>query len=252
MVIKKAENTRLKRMNKKYTHIFFDLDNTLWDFESNSRNTMQIIFRKLNLDKTHDFNLFFEAYTKHNDTLWQSYRNNEVVKKDLTRLRFQNTFNDLEISGINAEDMNDLYLKEMPNQKILNDGVIELLGYLKTKHYNLNIITNGFAEVQRKKIETSGLKPFFEKIFISEEIKSPKPEKAIFEYAVKSSNAKKSKSIMIGDDWEVDVLGALNFGIDAVLFQKNHNENLINVSNSIKSSCHLYKINKFNEILLIL
>jgi len=209
---------------------------------------MQVIFQKLNLGHTHDFNLFFETYTRHNDLLWLSYRNNEVIKKDLTRLRFQNTFDDLEIKGIEAEKMNELYLNEMPNQKILNEGVIEILNYLKKKRYRLNIITNGFSEVQRKKIETSGLKPYFDKIFISEEIKSPKPERAIFEYAVKSSNARKSQSLMVGDDWEVDVLGAVNYGIDAVHYQIHHDENLRNVRNSCNMACSIYKIREISAL----
>jgi len=140
----------------------------------------------------------------------------------------------------------------MPNQKILNDGVTEILQYLKKKRYQINIITNGFSEVQRKKIETSGLKPFFDKIFISEEIKSPKPDRAIFEHAIKSSNARKNSSLMVGDDWEVDVLGALKFGIDAVWFQNSRDENLTNVSNLNKSSCRVYKIGKLSDLLLIL
>ena len=239
-------------MKKTYTHIFFDLDNTLWDFETNSRNAMQIIFQKLNLGHMCDFNLFFETYTRHNDSLWLSYRNNGLIKKDLTRLRFQNTFDDLEIKGIVAEEMNELYLKEMPNQKILNDGVIEILNYLKKKRYQLNIITNGFSEVQRKKIETSGLNPFFDKIFISGEIKSPKPERGIFEYSIKSSNAKKMNSIMIGDDWDVDVLGAVNYGIDAVHYQSSPEQNLTNVSNLNNTSCHIYKTGKMSNLSLIL
>jgi putative hydrolase of the HAD superfamily len=238
--------------HKKYTHIFFDLDNTLWDFETNSRNTMQIIFQKLNLVQTHDFSQFFETYTRHNDSLWQSYRKNEVLKKELTRLRFQNTFDELEIKSINAEETNELYLNEMPNHKTLNEGVIEILNYLKKKRYHLNIITNGFSEVQRRKIETSGLKPFFDKIFISEEIKSPKPDRAIFEHAVKSSNAKKSQSLMVGDDWEVDVMGALKFGIDAVLFQNINTENLTNVSNPLNTSCTVYKIGEIIQLKSIL
>jgi putative hydrolase of the HAD superfamily len=239
-------------LNKKYTHIFFDLDNTLWDFETNSRNAMLIIFEKLNLGQTHDFKLFFETYTRHNDSLWLSYRNNEVIKKELTRLRFQNTFDELEIKGIVADDMNELYLNEMPNQKILNEGVAETLLYLKKKRYNLNIITNGFSEVQRKKIETSGLKPFIDKIFISEEVKSPKPERAIFEYALKSSNARKNQSLMVGDDWEVDIMGAVKFGIDAAYFQNKPEKNLTNVRNTLKSSCTVYHIGLIDHLTIIL
>ncbi len=154
----------------------------------------------------------------------------------MTRLRFQNTFNELDITGVDANEMNELYLSEMPKQKVLNEGVIEILTYLKKKKYHLNIITNGFKEVQHNKIESSGLKPYFDKIFISEEVKSPKPARAIFEYAIKSSNAKKINSIMIGDDWDVDVMGAVNYGIDAVHFNKtmqnSNNLNLILIQSS--------------------
>ena len=148
--------------------------------------------------------------------------------------------------------MNTLYLNEMPKQKILNDGVIDILNYLKKKRYHLNIITNGFREVQHEKIETSGLKPFFDKIFISEEIKSPKPEREIFEYSIKSANAKKSKSIMVGDDWEIDVLGALNCGIDAIHYQNNPGQNLTNVRNPLNSSYAVYKIGLIGHLKSIL
>ncbi|HRX12267.1 MAG TPA: YjjG family noncanonical pyrimidine nucleotidase [Draconibacterium sp.] len=234
-------------MNKKYTHIFFDLDNTLWNFEINSRNAMLSVFHYLNLDSSSDFDLFFKIYTKHNRALWESYRKNEVVKKDLTRLRFQNTFDELAITGIDANEMNELYLFEMPKQKALNEGVIEVLTYLKKKKYHLNIITNGFKEVQHNKIESSGLKPYFDKIFISEEVKSPKPARAIFEYAVKSSNAKKTNSIMIGDDWDVDVMGAVNYGIDAVHYNEAaHNSENLNQLLTYKS--RIYSVESMSQL----
>jgi putative hydrolase of the HAD superfamily len=239
-------------MNKKYTHIFFDLDNTLWDFERNSRNAMHVTFHQFNLNTLCDFNLFFETYTKHNQALWESYRNNEVGKKELIRLRFQNTFTELDINGADAVEMNTRYLHEMPRQKILNEGVIDILNYLKKKRYHLNIITNGFKEVQREKIETSGLKPFFNKIYISEEIKSPKPEHEIFEYAIKSANAKKRFSIMVGDDWDVDVLGAVNYGIDAVYYQNDPMQNLTKISNPNNIPCQIFKIGAINQLNLIL
>jgi len=204
--------------SKKYTHIFFDLDNTLWDFNRNSKSAMQEAFDFYRLNMQADFEKFFDIYTEYNHQLWALYRNNEVGKKELTRLRFQNTFEDLNISGVDPEKMNETYLNVMPKQTFLNQGASELLQYLKSKKYQLFVITNGFKEVQYNKIKTSSLKPFFQKVFVSEEIKTPKPGREIFEYAVKSSNAKKSKSIMVGDDWETDILGAVNFGIDAIHF----------------------------------
>ena len=239
-------------MIKKYTHIFFDLDNTLWDFRKNSRNAMFEAFHHFGLDKYSDFDLFFETYTRHNHSLWDNYRNNEVTKKELTRLRFQNTFNDMKIVDVDALEMNDLYLNVMPKQTVLNEGVPEILVYLKKKRYQLNIITNGFSEVQHEKIKTSGLKPYFDKIFISEEIKSPKPQREIFEYSIKSSNALKKSSIMVGDDWEVDVIGALKFGIDAIHYKNNAGDLIDKVVNPLNNKCEVFTIEKMSELNSIL
>ncbi len=214
-------------MKKKYTHIFFDLDNTLWDFKKNSRLAMETTFSSFNVALQNcSFDSFFEVYTDINHQLWEAYRKKEVSKKELTRKRFQLTFEALQLTGIDADVMNESYLTEMPKQKILEEGAIVLLEYLKKKRYKLFIITNGFSEVQHIKLKTSGLSSYFSKVFISEEIKCPKPGQRIFEHAIKSTNAKKSKSLMIGDDWDVDIMGALKFGIDTVYYSsKINNEN---------------------------
>ncbi len=211
-------------MKKRYSHIFFDLDNTLWDFETNSKHAMKATFDELKLyDKNIGFEEFYEVYSVNNTKMWAAYRKKQIQKKELTRQRFQLTFDTLQLKTVDAQEMNDLYLKEMPKQAHLVDGAIDVLSYLKTQGYKLFIITNGFKDVQHKKLQSSGLASYFDKVFISEEIKCPKPAKGIFEYAVKSSNAKKTASIMIGDDWEVDILGAVNFGIDSVFYSQNSN-----------------------------
>jgi putative hydrolase of the HAD superfamily len=240
------------RMIKKYTHIFFDLDNTLWDFRKNSRNAMFEAFQHFGLENYSDFDLFFETYSTHNHSLWDNYRKNEVTKKELVRLRFQNTFNDMKIIGVDALEMNDLYLTVMPKQTVLNEGVPEILMYLKKKRYILNIITNGFSEVQHAKIKTSGLIPYFDKIFISEEIKSPKPQREIFEYSIKSSNALKKSSIMVGDDWEVDVLGAVKFGIDAIHYRNNDGDTIDKLENPLKNKCEIFSIGKIDQLVSVL
>ena len=96
-----------------------------------------------------------------------------------------------------------------------------VLTELKRKNYKLQIITNGFREVQRAKLNTSGIAHFFDHVFISEDLNYPKPDIRVFQHAIRSSNAKKEKSIMIGDNWETDILGARNFGIDQVYFKKD-------------------------------
>jgi putative hydrolase of the HAD superfamily len=237
---------------KKYTHIFFDLDNTLWDFKTNSRNAMFEAYQTLEINGSADFDLFFDVYTRHNHKLWELYRKKEVGKKELTRLRFQNTFDELRLEGFDADKMNELYLAVMPKQKVLFEGVTETLDYLKVRRYQLNIITNGFREVQYNKIESSGLKPYFNKIFISEEIKSHKPERHIFNYAVKSVNAKKANSLMVGDDYEVDILGAIEYGIDAIFFHAKSGKNDYDLNTYGINKGNLIKIDKIGNLRSIL
>jgi putative hydrolase of the HAD superfamily len=238
---------------KRYSHIFFDLDNTLWDFHTNSFHALHTVFQKFpKLYNKIDFTQFFNTYSKHNHELWEAYKNKKVVKKELVLQRFQKTFSELNISAIDAAEMNSLYLSEMPKQRQLVEGAIELLDYLTAKGYLLLIITNGFREVQLKKLEETGLSKYFNKVFISEDVQSPKPHRQIFEYAVKSSNASKSKSLMVGDDWEVDIKGATDFGIDAVFFKAN-NQNDEQQVKLIKQNRNLvYSVNMLKDMKSVL
>lgn len=139
--------------NKKYTHIFFDLDNTLWDFSRNSYSAMLSTIKDFKVQfQGVEFENFFEVYKKHNHALWSEYRKKNVGKKELIIKRFQNTFDELQIKGINPSKMNSLFLQEMPKQNHLIEGSLEILQYLKSKHYKLFIITNGFKEVQYNKL----------------------------------------------------------------------------------------------------
>lgn len=238
----------MKKVNRKYTSLFFDLDNTLWDFETNSYQAMKVVFTQLDISGYNViFDNFFKVYSRHNHSLWALYRNKGITKKDLTLKRFQNTFDELRIKGIDAEQMNSSYLDEMPKQGKLVDGVHEVLSYLKMKSYQMFIITNGFKEVQNKKLVSSGIDRYFSKIFISEDVKSPKPSNEIFEYAIKSSNAKKTKSLMIGDDWETDIMGAVNFGIDSVFLLKNPDD-----KERYETAQNIYCITSLYELLKIL
>jgi putative hydrolase of the HAD superfamily len=234
---------------KKYKYVFFDLDNTLWDFNKNSYYALQEAFFHFNIsNQAVEYEKFHEVYIRINHLLWKEYRKKAIPKKDLIRLRFENTFAELNVFGIDPVEINDYYLSVMPVQKVLVDGTEEILNYLKSKSCSLYIITNGFSEVQHKKLENSGLITWFSKVFISEDIKSPKPSKEIFEYAVKSANAKKATSIMIGDDWEVDVEGAFNVGIDAVYFsKKTGNTGFEKFCEKVKSNL-VYRINDLTEI----
>ncbi len=197
-----------------YRHLFFDLDNTLWDFSRNSWFALQNALEKHSLDPAH-FSAFYQVYNRHNDALWELYRQNGITKEELSRGRFDRTLEELGIRGIDGLELNQTYLSLMPLQTHLCEGAMEVVENL-ARRYQLHIITNGFSEVQYKKLTNSGLAPYFKKVFVSEEIKSPKPSPGIFRYALKSCNARKKESLMIGDSWEIDILGAMKVGIDQV------------------------------------
>ncbi|WP_423130279.1 YjjG family noncanonical pyrimidine nucleotidase [Gaoshiqia sp. Z1-71] len=218
-----SNNTWKSWGGRKYEHLFFDLDNTLWDFDINARQAMQETIDGLKLgNRLPGFDRFYHFYEELNSRLWEAYRKQEIRKPELIRKRFADSLAHFGIPDIDPVAMNELYLQHMGQQTKLVDGARETLTYLKKQRYQMHIITNGFKEVQLQKIQTCRLAPFFNGIFISEEVQAPKPDKHIFKHALMCSNAKKSKSLMIGDSWETDILGAKQVGIDQVYFQKNN------------------------------
>jgi putative hydrolase of the HAD superfamily len=238
---------------RRYTHIFFDLDNTLWDFKANSFDALHLTFLYFNIgEQCGDYQMFFDVFTKYNDILWSEYRNKKLSKKELKRLRFQNTFEELNIPGIDPLETDEFYLNEIPKQKKLVRGTIELLDHLRHKGYLMYIITNGFREVQHKKLQNSGLSEYFSRVYISEEIKAPKPNTEIFEYAVKSSNARKRNSLMVGDDWDSDIAGALNFGIDAVYYCPSSDCSVNAIAGNTTSRNNVYAVGTLSDLIQIL
>lgn len=210
--------------NPKYTHLFFDLDNTLWDFDRNAKLAMLETVEELGLiEQIGDFDLFYDFYEGVNHQLWEAYRKQEIRKNDLISKRFSDTLTHFNISNVDPVAMNDLYLHRMAQQTSLVEGTVELLTTLKERDFRLQIITNGFRDVQRNKLKNCNIAQFFDHVFISEDLNYPKPDIRVFQHAIRSSNAKKEKSLMIGDNWETDILGARNFGIDQVFFSKENN-----------------------------
>lgn len=209
-------------MNK-YEHIFFDLDHTLWDFETNSKQALKRIFEEQQLagKGVPTFESFHAKYLPINDRYWALYHQGFVPKEKLRLGRFYDT---LKTFGIEneplAEKMAADYLAISPQMTALFEGAVDVLEYLQGK-YKLHLITNGFAEAQWLKIENSGLKPFFEHIIISEEVGTQKPDKAIFEIAIQRANTTVSRCVMIGDNFNTDIAGARNAGMDQIYFNPN-------------------------------
>ncbi len=203
-----------------YRNIFIDLDNTLWDFSTNSKNVLSVLFFKYGLDKYFkDFDEYFKIYSGHNDYLWEQYALNKITKDELNKDRFAYPLKvkNLDLPEV-EEGMQNNYLPLLSQQTELMPGCKETLDYLKAKGYKLYLVSNGFVEIQHKKLSGAGLYKYFDKLFFSEEIKAHKPSRVFFDTAIKSTNSKKKESIVIGDNFLADIEGAKNAGIDQVYF----------------------------------
>lgn len=204
---------------KNYKYIFFDLDHTIWDFETNAKIAIQHTFEKNNLSQRgiEDFNLFFERYSHHNHQLWDRYTKGFIKQEELRWRRMFRALLDFKIGDeILSKKMSDEFLEELPNQSSVFPYTYEILDYLKNKNYPLFLITNGFETIQTKKLANSKLDKYFDYMITSEASNSLKPNKEIFEYALANTKATIAESIMIGDNLDADILGAQNVGIDTV------------------------------------
>ena len=224
---------------KNITDIFFDLDHTLWDFDANSILAFDKIF--VEHHPTIDTNAFIEIYAPINQACWKLYQVDKITHEELRYTRLRQSFDALNytISDEEIDRISHDYIKFMPDNNQLFDGAIEVLDYLKPK-YNLHIITNGFAEVQGKKIHNSGLGNYFKTITNSEMAGMKKPHATIFEYALSLANTKKENAIMIGDCIDADVRGAIDFGMKAILFD----EKRIYAAEGLQTINHLLELKK--------
>jgi len=226
----------------KYHHLFFDLDHTLWDFEANSKATLRELHTALQLDErgVNDFDLFHKNYLQHNEKLWERYRNGYIKQEELRIKRMWLSLLDFKIADDQlAQELSIRFLDLLPTRTILFPYTKEILEYLTRKGYILHLITNGFEKTQHSKLMYSGLSSFFKEVITSEGSGSLKPSKEIFEFALQKTNARPDESIMIGDSIEVDILGAINVGIDQVYV--NH----LGIEPEIKPT---YTVNSLKEL----
>lgn len=205
----------------KIRHIFFDLDNTLWDHNKNARLTLEELFEDHKIQESFaiPFNDFYEVYHEINEDLWIKIRDGIIDKDYLRKHRFYDTFlkfnlDDFELS----QTFEYQFLDEIVKYNELVPSSLDILEYLKKKGYTIHIISNGFRDVTHRKVEESGIKAYITTITSADDVGVRKPNPKVFNYAINLAKATKQESIIIGDDWVADIKGAKDFGIDAIYF----------------------------------
>ncbi|AYO56808.1 noncanonical pyrimidine nucleotidase, YjjG family [Chryseobacterium sp. 6424] len=229
----------------KIQHIFFDLDNTLWDHRRNAYLTLKDIYKREDVYKKYSlpFEEFHKEYFTINERLWEQIRDGEIDKEYLRAHRF---YDSLLFFGIDDQALADTFernfLDEILNYNDLVDGAFQLLEYLSAKGYTLHILSNGFEEVTYRKCELSGIKNYFQTITSADEINVRKPNPEIYDYALKKAGAIKGESMMIGDDWIADIEGAKSFGLQVIffdVFQDNYEAEDVQVIKHLTEIKHL-------------
>jgi YjjG family noncanonical pyrimidine nucleotidase len=222
----------------KIKDIFFDLDHTLWDFDKNSELAFDLVFKKY--FPTINTEVFIKVYAPINQACWKLYQVDKMTHEELRYTRLKQSFEALNhsISDEEIERIAEEYIQYLPEFNHLFEDAHEVLIYLKQR-YNLHIITNGFAQVQYKKMSNANIEHYFKTITNSEMAGAKKPNAIIFEHALQKAGATKAESIMIGDSFEADVLGAIDFGMEAIFFNSNkediiHNAIEINTLSKLK------------------
>lgn len=229
---------------KKYTCVFIDLDDTLWDFRTNAYLSLQDMYAKYELKRYFgSFEHFFRLYTFRNKQLWERYNRNEITKEYLHKERFLYPFR--QVHANTTEDFSEKighdFLMTTTTKPHLIPFAKELLEYLQPK-YRLSLVSNGFSEVQHRKISNSHLDHFFDHIILSEDVGCQKPDKRFFDFVLQQNNVPADEAIMIGDNPETDIAGARNSGIDQILYHPNTLKTEIQATFTVKSLEEITKI----------
>ena len=229
---------------KNYKCVLFDLDHTLWDYDTNATEALQELYHHYDLKSkgAHEVDIFLKNFKEINTGLWDLLDQGKIHKDVIRSERFHRVFQsvgveDYEMSLRFSSD----YLSISPKKKNLLPNAMETLQYLHGK-YPLFIITNGFDEIQGTKISSSGISHFFKSVITSERAGSKKPEKKIFEYVLIKYGFRASEAVMIGDNLATDIKGANDASIDSVFFNPAKITHEVKVSHEIQDLAELKTI----------
>lgn len=208
----------------KYKDLFIDFDDTLYDTYGNSVISLCETYEAYHLDRYFATpQVFYDAYWAANIDLWTRYSKGEITRPYLIVERFRRPLSvgrGLEVTEQLCLEMSNRFLDFCSSKSGVVEGAHQLMDYLKRKGYRMHLCSNGFHEVQYKKLTACGLKDYFDTVVLSEDAGFNKPSKQFFDYALKVSGAHKETTIMIGDNLQTDIVGAHDAGFDTILFNR--------------------------------
>ena len=206
-------------MMQRYRNLFIDLDDTVYDFSTASKESFRETYELLDYGRYFDsFEHYLSIYEPHNLELWRIYGEGKITKEELNRQRYSYP---LKMVGVEDQELADTFCREalgrIPTKGPLMPGALEILEYLRPK-YRMFILSNGFKELQSHKMRTAGIDGYFDALILSEDIGVNKPGRALYEHALQVTGSSLEDSIMIGDMFDTDIVGAANIGMDQIYY----------------------------------
>ena len=211
---------------KKYRDLFIDFDDTIYDTYGNANMALREVYKELNLgERLNSEEEFYDRYWRTNIELWGQYGRGEIKRSFLIVERFRRPLAETAkddgawVTEEYCMSVSDLFLQRCVKSGVVK-GAHDLIDYLKGKGYRMHICSNWLVEVQYKKLKACGMDGKFENVILSEDAGANKPSPVFFDYALKTTGASRETTLMIGDNYNSDILGAMNSGIDALLFNR--------------------------------
>jgi putative hydrolase of the HAD superfamily len=227
-----------------YKCIFFDLDHTLWDYETNSRETLQDLYNSYELQSrgVSNFDLFLGQFQSVNNELWHQYDHGKITSDVIREERFKRILSAFDAYEEKlSKDISYEYLVTCPVKGNLMPYAIETLNYLSEK-YHLTVVTNGFEDIQHMKLNSTNILSYFRHIVTSQRAGHKKPAREIFDFALAENSIANHEAVMIGDNLLTDISGARNASIDTIFFNPDrisHEENVNHEITTLQELCAL-------------
>lgn len=207
---------------RKYTTVFWDLDQTLLDFDRSMEYALQAVFAQYGLKINEEMTA---RYSVINRSYWLRLESGELSKEQVTVGRFRTFFEELGITHVSPEELNVDYQRELGSVFFFMEGAKELVALLKERGYRQYVVTNGVNATQANKMRLSGLDRIMDGVFVSELMGYPKPRKEFFDGCFAAlSDVDRNKCILVGDSLTSDMRGAENAGIASCWFNPEKQE----------------------------
>lgn len=197
----------------KYRYLLADNDNTLMDFTAAEHHALRETLRSVGVTPDEEI---CALYSRINDALWKALERGETTQKALKVERFRQFFEELGITGLDAQEVAAMYAQQLSTRADLLPGAMELLEAVHGQ-MKIALVSNGVSAIQRGRLSRCTFTPMLDAVIISEEIGVSKPDPRMVEIALEQLGCTdKREAVLLGDSLSADIPAANAAGVDSI------------------------------------